>query len=959
MNSGLRDGFSAYQAKFFAHQLARSYANDHVGKLAGLLFDAQVEPKPHQIDAALFALDSPHLPGVMLADEVGLGKTIEAGIVITQFWSQRRRQILIVAPASLRQQWKQELFEKFFIDATILDSSKQKIKTPSHSPIPSSVVICSYEYVIRQEQELLRPWDLVVADEAHRLRNHWSGKNKAGLAMARIVSNAHKTVFLTATPLQNKLEELYGIVSVFYPGYFYSLDSFRERYVKGRAFSDDDLPERVAVLVKRTLRRDADKYIRFTERLPLTLEFTPSRAELRLYNLVNGYLQREDIMAFTGSRRHLISLILRKRLGSSTLAIASTLENIANRLENEIQIGVQHAGSGDFLVEEDLTSDEQEALQEVDSSDEIAEGNPESREDIVRIEVAELRSYAELARSITVNEKARKLNEALEQGFAKLRDLGAPEKAIIFTDSTKTQEYLAQSLRDSGWGDGLVLFNGSNLSPESQEIYRRWMEANSGSDLVTGIPASDRRKALVDYFRDSGRVMIATEAAGEGVNLQFCSMVVNYDLPWNPQRVEQRIGRCHRYGQQHNVVVVNFANRGNAAEARILELLATKFRLFESVFGASDQVLGSIEDGFDFEKKISTILDRCKTAEEINAAFDELEAQFAEEITEEMNRARVKVFDNLDPTVQDRLRTYEEDSGVVLNTFERLLLAVTKFELDSLADFRGDGRLFDLRQAPEDGIELGRYFFKSQPEKNAHQYRFSSPLAEYVINQAVSKETPPAKLTFSLSQSKRVSSTLRNLAGKRGVLETSLIEFTMSARDQDFSESYIVSAGETADGEPLDSEYVAELLELVCIRVDEIASVDARDLRPTISSEIDALSKEVQTRNSRFYNQQEEIMHRSMEDRTAEHNARMREFHSKEKEERRLAKLADNPVEELKHKKEARKWDQRAEEEYESFRAEKKALREEGASLLELIEHSLRGTKLERQLFATEWEVVE
>lgn len=959
MDFDLRGGFTAHQSKYFAHELARSYANDHVGKLAGLLFDAQVEPKPHQIDAALFALNTPHLPGVLLADEVGLGKTIEAGIVITQFWSERRRRILIVAPASLRQQWKQELFEKFFIDAKILDSSAGQVSYHEDSPTTASVLICSYEYVIRQERNLLRQWDLIVADEAHRLRNHWSGKNKAGLAMARLVANAHKTVFLTATPLQNKLEELYGIVSVFYPGYFYSLESFRERYVKGRAFSGDDLAERVAMLSKRTLRKDADKYIRFTERLPLTVEFTPSKAEVKLYNLVNAYLQRADLAAFTGSQRHLIALILRKRLGSSTFAIASTLENIADRLERELETGVHLEDSEDFFVEEELTSDEREALHEVDFPDQPTTDTPSSREELVRAEAVELRGFAALARSITVNEKAKKLNEALDKGFAKLREIGAPEKAIIFTDSTKTQEYLAQSLRESGRGEGLALFNGSNTSPESQEIYRRWMEANAGGDLITGIAASDRRKALVDYFRDSGRIMIATEAAGEGVNLQFCSMVVNYDLPWNPQRVEQRIGRCHRYGQQHNVVVVNFANQGNAAEARILELLATKFLLFESVFGASDQVLGSIEDGFDFEKKISAILDRCKTAEEINAAFDDLEAEFAEEISEEMDRARSKVFDNLDPTVQDRLRTYDEYSGVVLNTFERLLLAVTKFELGQFADFQGDGRLFDLHTAPEQSIELGRYFFKSQPEKNAHQYRFASPLAEHVIDQSVSRETPPVKLTFSLSQSKRVSTALKDLVGKGGVLTTSLVEFTMSARDQDLSESYLVSAGATKDGKSLDSEYIAELLELTCVDTADTGSVEVKALELAISAEIAALGKEVQSRNSRFYAQQEDIIHRSIEDRRAETDARIREFRSKEKEERHLAKLADDPVEQLRHKKEARKWDQRADEEDETFRAEKKALKEEGARLLELIEQSLRGKKSERLLFAAEWSVVE
>ena len=166
-----------------------------------------------------------------------------------------------------------------------------------------------------------------------------------------------------------------------------------------------------------------------------------------------------------------------------------------------------------------------------------------------------------------------------------------------------------------------MLFNGTNDSPEATAIYRAWLEANKDSDLITGIPAADRRKALVDYFRDQGAIMIATEAAAEGINLQFCSMVVNYDLPWNPQRVEQRIGRAHRFGQKHNVVVVNFSNKGNVAEERILELLANKFHLFESVFGACDEVLGAIEDGLNFEKTISDILNRCKTSAEIDRAF--------------------------------------------------------------------------------------------------------------------------------------------------------------------------------------------------------------------------------------------------------------------------------------------------------------------------------------------------
>lgn len=356
-------GLSPHQAKFYAHELQRSYANDHVGKLAGLLFDAQVEPKPHQIDAALFALQTPYLPGVILADEVGLGKTIEAGIVITQYWAERKRNILIIAPSSLRQQWQQELHEKFLIPSALLDPRSKDVHLGRAGAQSTEVLICSYEFALHHETSLLKGWNLVIADEAHRLRSHWNGKAKVAAAVAHIVANASKTVLLTATPLQNRLEELYGLVSVFDPGYFYSLDAFRERYVKARDRSGDDLVDRAGAISKRTLRRDADKYIRFTKRMPLTVEFTSAPDEIKLYDLVNAYLQRDELHAFAGSQRHLSALIIRKRLGSSTYAVASTLENIANRLATELDSGQRRDGRGGLVVDDDLLDEEVEAVE--------------------------------------------------------------------------------------------------------------------------------------------------------------------------------------------------------------------------------------------------------------------------------------------------------------------------------------------------------------------------------------------------------------------------------------------------------------------------------------------------------------------------------------------------------------------------------------------------------------------
>ncbi|KAB3521084.1 DEAD/DEAH box helicase [Corynebacterium sp. zg254] len=943
---------SDYQAKLYAHELERSFASDHVGKLAGLLFDAQVEPKPHQIDAALFALDTPFLDGVILADEVGLGKTIEAGIVISQYWAMRKRRILIIAPSSLRQQWKQELDEKFALPAGLLDRSN--IDDLTGPGAPDQVLICSYEFVNSQTTKLLRVWDLVVCDEAHRLRSHWTGQAKIAANVAQICRSADKTVMLTATPLQNRLEELYGLVSVFAPGYFHSLSTFKERYVNNPdGVGNDDLAARVARVAKRTLRKDADKYIRFTERMPLTMAFMPSDAEIELYSKINYYLQRPFLWAFAKSQRHLSALILRKRLGSSSYAVASTLENTADRLESEVRAGQRRNDAGGFVSDPDVTSELKEEAENTASTTETLD--PAQRAEMLE-EVAELRSYAALARSIEINQKAVKLVEALELGFDKLREIGAPEKAIIFTDSTVTQSYLAKSLTEAGWGEGLVLFNGTNNSPEANAIYKRWLEENAGSDLITGIPAADRRKALVDEFRERGRLMIATEAAAEGINLQFCSMLVNYDLPWNPQRVEQRIGRVHRFGQKHNVVVVNFSNQGNLAEERILELLTEKFQLFTSVFGASDEVLGQIEDGLDFEKNIARILDNCKTAAEIDEAFDKLEQQYAEQIGREMKKTRAKVFDNLDPKVRDKLKTYDAQTGVVLNAFERLLVTVTRHELSGIASFNDSGTQFVLKEAPASGISTGQYYFKSEPRKGAHQYRYASDLCSWVIEHAKGRQTPPARVSFKINDSERATVLAKRLRNKSGRLRVEEVTFHMRAGTQDLRESYLVTVGFLEDGTPMDDEQVRDLLDLNYVGVFAEV-VDASGFDTAVCSRIQQLGSDVEARNVGLFLQQEELIEAARLDHKAKYDAMIREYQAKEATAKKAARKASGATEELKFKQEARQWRRKIDDAEDEYRTERNRLRDESDLYLDSARDALNAREARRELFTINWEV--
>src|SRR5690606_8674013 len=234
-------------------------------------------------------------------------------------------------------------------------------------------------------------------------------------------------------------------------------------------------------------------------------------------------------------------------------------------------------------IDEDYESTDELQDEWNEEDEDIVDSITYSPEDLVGIEneLNVLRRYRNLANVIRKNSKDEHLFTALDKVFKELQRLGANNKALIFTESRRTQDFLYNTLEARGFKGKVVLFNGMNNDAKSKQIYTDWLQANKGSDKVTGSKTADMRAALVDYFKNEATIMIATEAAAEGINLQFCSLNVNYDMPWNPQRIEQRIGRCHRYGQKHDVVVVNFLNKKNEADIRVYELLDQKFKLFD------------------------------------------------------------------------------------------------------------------------------------------------------------------------------------------------------------------------------------------------------------------------------------------------------------------------------------------------------------------------------------------
>jgi len=798
-----------YHAKYYAYAI-KQRSNEELTRLSHSLFDAAVDLNPHQIEAALFALRSPISKGVILADEVGLGKTIEAGLVLCQFWAERKRKLLVICPASLRKQWSLELEEKFFLPTIILDAKSFKESLAQGNPNPfdcDQIVITSMHFASRMAHFIRAVnWDLVVIDEAHKLRNLYRPSNRIGRNIKFALEDRPK-ILLTATPLQNSLLELYGLSLLIDERIFGDIKSFRAQYI-GRNGNLLELRERLQKFCFRTLRRQVTEYIRYTERRLITQPFTPSDDEQALYEAISSYLQREDTYAFPKQYRHLMILIARKLLASSPKAVSGMLEALRERLirlrdglKEKVPDLIEH-----LLNEEELES---ELIEEgIEPEEELIPEEIDLQK--LEAEISELESLIRWAKSIGIDSKARSLLKALEIGFKKMEEMGAARKAVIFTESRRTQQFLKDFLEANGYAGRIVTFSGTNTDPESQRIYEKWLEVNADTGRVTGNKQVDIKTALIEHFRDHAEILIATEAGAEGINLQFCSLVINYDLPWNPQRIEQRIGRCHRYGQKFDVVVINFLNQRNAVDKRVYEILTEKFRLFTGLFGASDEVLGAIESGVDFEKRILEIYQTCRTPEEIDEAFRRLQKELDEKIKSTLAETRRKLLEHFDEEVHKRLKLRLSETEQYLDRLTRMFWGLTQNILKDYAKFDDKSLSFELYRSPIEGVSPGRYYLKtpysSQNIGAKFLYRFSHPLGEYVLNQGQKLPTPPMHVIFDITNHPTRIIVVENLKGQSGWLHLQRLVIESFQKEE-----YLLFSGITDAGHSLDQEICEKL----------------------------------------------------------------------------------------------------------------------------------------------------
>ncbi|MFH1825074.1 MAG: SNF2-related protein [Candidatus Firestonebacteria bacterium] len=786
--------------RYLAEKLSLKKMAGDINRLTSSLAKSSIQLNPYQIYAAMYAFDSPLQRGAILADEVGLGKTIEAGIVISQLWAEGKRRLLIITPASLRKQWQDELSLRFGLDSEVVDNKLFDDKVASGEKVPltyDGIFIVSYHFAYAKRGLIEKQkWNCFVIDEAHRLRNVYKGKDSSKMAweIRNVVKNSGK-LLLTATPLQNNLMELYGIASFIDDKLLGTPYSFKKRFVevlsKNSELSKAKLNElrliikgeekygadKVSGILTRTLRNQVSDFVKFTERKAFTQDFTPTDEELSLYEKVSEYLQRPQVAAIQSTQRNLMVLVYRKLLASSSFAIASTLNHLVYFLEDELELRKQVKANvkkePEIFAETNLEDEglEDEFEEETIESEDTKQSESKTKVDQklfsdenIKNEIAELKAFYELAVKIKDNAKGTALITALKTIFKIAKEKNWTQKAVVFTESTRTQEYIRKLLEKEKIT--YTLFNGSNNSPEAKQIYKEWCKEYPEM-AEQGSTSANIRQALISDFEKNKQVLITTEAGAEGLNLQFCNIVINYDLPWNPQRVEQRIGRCHRYGQKYDVLVVNFLNKKNRADQRVLELLEYKLHLFDGLFGTSDEILGLLESGVDFEKKILEIYQTCRTAEDIDKAFDELQNNIQSKIQDEIESIRNHITEYFDEPVRELFEKTKNDLNKSLSEFDRDLLRLCKLyydgkliEKDESKHLYGYGeKILAFRELAD--VEIGKVVRMSK----------ESPIADEAIKSSLNLGTVPIPINnFIYSKSNKKYTLIDPLLNKEGII---------------------------------------------------------------------------------------------------------------------------------------------------------------------------------------------
>jgi len=595
-HTAMEEAFDPLKIQLLAsyHETCDILKNHYANPLSSLV-TSKTMLLPHQVQAAIHVMDMLK-PRILIADEVGLGKTVEAGLIIKELiLKYNYKKVLIVMPAPLVYQWQSELKLKFNEDFTIINGSTLK-KNPGVMNQAKKVIV-SID-LLREKNHwglfLHQNFDIVVFDEAHRLRKDQNKTTRGYQFAEQISKNCKALMLLSATPFRGKLEEIYFLIQLIDPDILGPLHTFSKEYEGDNSY----LNRRISPVVIRRRKKDIGG---FTQRFAKTIKVTLSPIERAFYDAMTDYVKKEYNRALEAKQniKAFIMIVFQKMLDSSSFALVRSLEKRKAKLE-KIYYRIPGAAQT-FIDDNEFQNLLINQLDDEDVQSELVDNSLAFNPAEIRNEIFSLSKLIDLGNKIHTDTKLK----IIKNSIATMKARGH-EKIIIFTQFKKTLEYIETYLKPFY---KVTVFHG-------------------------GLSGKDKESAIEEFFTKT-EIFICTEAGGEGRNLQIASALINYDLPWSPLKIEQRIGRIHRFGQTKDVHVLNMACRDTIAE-KVIDILEKKIKLFEDAFGQSDELLGMTEDDTSFEESIISLLKNKKSAKE-NARQMENSLKLAKENVHKIN----------------------------------------------------------------------------------------------------------------------------------------------------------------------------------------------------------------------------------------------------------------------------------------------------------------------------------
>lgn len=639
-----------------ARELAGYVNGDN--RLLPAFASSDIKIYPYQVAAALFALRSPYLKGVILADEGSLGKTYEALLIATQRWYEGKNRQILILPTNLVRQWIQKIDAGFTLPYILIDTEDAFSATgDSDNPFEQdTLVVTTYDFAVSKADFIGKiNWDLAIFDEADRLSKSYTGDNTTANILKQATDGAFR-LLLTPTPITLSIMDIYGLLHFIDETVLPDEKPFYDRFFR-KPENYPELSQWVSQYCFRTLKSQVSDYVNFPNRIPYTVSYELTGPEKSLYLKLEEYLALPKKAAYPKMDRYDLSLMYYHTLSSSPQALCRTLDGAIDRLDKlripEIQAHI----------------DKEKAL---------------------------LQEVRESAGAVEVSGKMKKLLSVLKKCFSRLGELKAEKKAIIFTENLTTLKTLRKLLESHGY-KGVLTYSGSN----------------------------SRDYGIMEQFRNdkNAQILIATDEAAKGLDIEFCPVVVNYDLLYNAVELEQRITRSHRQGQQSDVLVVNLLGKDNFADVRIMELINKRVLQFDGIFGMSDDILGN------FDADIDEILGKLRHRDDIRESFRQNLLAHKTENKELVESVESSIFTTFTPQVADSVTLTPEYIEDKIDEINRQLWEVVKWFFEDWNDRNPELRyVIDEESktitAPDELPELFYYWngSRNRPYRSLKQY---------------------------------------------------------------------------------------------------------------------------------------------------------------------------------------------------------------------------------------------